>query len=91
MTHADLPPDVRAYKETPVFTETSMPKGLLADHRTAKGVWGVLTVLSGALSYTRKGHPPVTVTPKHPAVIYPQELHHIACPIPVQFKVVFHR
>ena len=37
-----LPNNVTAYKKTPVFDETIIPKGLLTSHQTKAGVWGKL-------------------------------------------------
>lgn len=86
-----LPEQVEKYKETRVFTQSTVPRGLLADHQTAKGVWGRLVVLDGSLDYTRTGMEPVLVTKDQPATIFPEELHHITCDRPVSFKVEFYR
>ena len=40
-----------AYQQTPVFTEHSVPAGLLRDHATKRGVWARIEVLAGALRY----------------------------------------
>jgi len=37
-----LPNSVTAYKKTPVFDETIIPKGLLKSHQTKAGVLGEL-------------------------------------------------
>ena len=47
-----LPADVKSYKKTPEFDETSVPKGLLKAHQTKEGVWGKIVVLEGKLKYT---------------------------------------
>ena len=47
-----LPSNVSAYKRTPEFTESSIPKGLLHDHKTKEGVWAKIVILKGRLSYT---------------------------------------
>lgn len=91
MTNPDLPPDLVAYRETAVFSETTVPQGLLRDHRTATGVWGLLTVLEGTLEYTRMGSAPETISQERPAVIRPEELHKVECSSPVLFKIVFLR
>lgn len=46
-----LPKRVSAYKKTAVFTQDTVPKALLNNHQTKAGVWGVIHVLSGQLSY----------------------------------------
>lgn len=48
----NLPSHVAPYKKTPVFTEQSVPAGLLKDHRTKENVWGKIVVLEGGLEYT---------------------------------------
>ncbi len=35
-----LPPNVTAYKKTPIFTQETIPKGLLHRHTTKEGSWG---------------------------------------------------
>ena len=47
----DLPPDARVYKSTPVFTEATVPSGLLRRHTTRAGTWGRIVVLHGRLRY----------------------------------------
>lgn len=86
-----LPANVQKYRETNEFNQNTVPKGLLADHNTADGVWGVLRVLEGHLLYTRKNQPAISVTPHMPSVIFPKEKHHITCDTPVRFKVEFYR
>lgn len=86
-----LPEGAQKYRETREFTEGTVPKGLLADHNTADGVWGVLRILEGQLLYTCKDQPPVVVSPDQPAVIFPKEKHHITCEAAVRFKIEFYR
>ena len=87
----DLPPGLEKYRETSEFNEVSVPAGLLRDHSTASGVWGLLVVAEGSLNYTRSGFSASKVTPESPAVIFPEEKHHITCAGPVRFKVEFYR
>jgi len=42
-----LPPSVRPYHRTAVFTELTVPKGLQANQSTKTGVWEVIHVTSG--------------------------------------------
>ena len=49
-----LPDDAVRYRQTPVFTETTIPAGLLGDHRTKEGVWGLIHVYEGKLAYRVK-------------------------------------
>ena len=46
-----LPQGLVAYKRTPIFTETTVPVGLLKDHSTKKGTWGLIHVEEGGLWY----------------------------------------
>ena len=89
--HRDLPPGLEKYRETREFNEISVPAGLLRDHNTASGIWGLLVVAEGSLDYTRSGFSASKVTPESPAVIFPKEKHHITCDRPVRFKVEFYR
>jgi len=86
-----LPAGVEKYKETKEFTQDTVPRGLLAEHRTASGVWGHLVVLAGTLDFVRSAQSAVTVSPGAPMVIRPEEPHHICCDRPVRFKVEFYR
>ena len=51
MTRPDLP-ELVPYRRTPTFTESSVPAGLLRDHRTKPGVYGRIHVEAGCLRYT---------------------------------------
>ncbi|MGD1886895.1 MAG: DUF1971 domain-containing protein [Cohaesibacteraceae bacterium] len=48
-----LPETVVAYKTTEPFTPETVPKALLAMHRTKIGVWGKIDVLAGGLTVSR--------------------------------------
>lgn len=74
-----LPPDVAAYKRTPEFTVAAIPAGLLKDHATKAGVWGVIHVLAGRLRYVvDEAGIDAVVTVGTRAVIRPQQRHRIA-------------
>lgn len=47
----NIPEELTAYKKTPIFTEQSVPAGLLNDHQTKQGIWGKIVVLEGELLY----------------------------------------
>jgi tellurite resistance-related uncharacterized protein len=96
-----LPTDVIQYSQVPkegkVFTATTIPKGLLKEHTTRAGTWGVINVSKGKLEYK------ITSDPNHPLVfelspddnhgiIEPQRLHQVrALSDDVEFVVEFHR
>lgn len=87
-----LPDGVTAYKQTAQFTEASVPKGLLNDHATKSGVWGVINVLEGQLRYIVPGRNVDTVlTPTTKAVIMPTEVHRVEPIGQVSFFVEFFR
>lgn len=89
---AGLPSGVAPYKRTPVFTDTSVPKGLLQDHATKAGVWGVIHVEEGALDYmipgrgSRERLDPTTV-----GIVRPAELHYVMPAAGCRFFVEFWR
>jgi tellurite resistance-related uncharacterized protein len=91
-----LPDDVVLYRRTPIFTEATIPAGLLSDHRTKEGVWGMIRVLEGQLSYRikdmRRPLMEFLLTPKTiPAAIEPTITHEIEPCGPVRFVVEFYR
>ena len=53
---AGLPAGLVAYRRTPIFDQDTIPAGLRREHRTASGVWGLITVLEGRLRF-RSLHP----------------------------------
>ena len=48
-----LPADAACYRSTAIFDEVSLPKGLRRRHATKGGVWGVIRVLEGSLTFQR--------------------------------------
>lgn len=48
---ATLPDDVKPYKRTAQFTQSSVPAGLLQDHHLKAGTWGRIVVEAGKLEY----------------------------------------
>ena len=88
-----LPDTVTAYRRTPVFDAESVPAGLRSNHRTAAGVWGMITVLEGELRYDIEGETPETVllNPERPGIVAPQVPHRVTPQGPVRFYVEFHR
>jgi tellurite resistance-related uncharacterized protein len=96
MTIAKLPDDVVLYRQTPVFTEMTIPSGLLGDHRTKDGIWGMIRILEGSLAYricdARRTRMEFRLTPKTiPAVIEPTIAHAIVPSGSVRFVVEFYR
>jgi tellurite resistance-related uncharacterized protein len=87
----EMPDGHRAYRRTPVFTEDSVPKALLAAHTTKPGVWALIHVSRGQLEY--RIHEPFdgqeVLTRAAPGVVLPEVLHHVKPLGPVEFHVEF--
>ncbi|MEM7751561.1 MAG: DUF1971 domain-containing protein [Pseudomonadota bacterium] len=87
-----LPSDVAPYKQTAQFTEATVPQGLLKEHATKDGVWGVIHVMEGQLRYIVPGRDVDTVlTPTVEGIIMPTEVHRVEPIGEVSFFVEFHR
>lgn len=88
-----LPASVAPYRRTPEFDQDSIPDALSRDHRTAPGVWGLITVLDGVLRYDIEGDEPETVrlTPERPGIVEPQVTHRVTPEGAVRFHVEFWR
>ena len=89
-----LPADVAAYRSIGPFDEHTIPKGLLNDHATKAGTWGLLTVETGAVRYeiTEPGAESVhRLEPDHPGIIIPRQRHHLVLIGSVSFTVTFLR
>jgi len=87
----NLPEDVKHYKSTPVFTETTVPKGLLKDHNTKNGVWGVICLNEGELEYVIEDNETHILTPEKQGVVEPEIRHHIKPLGKVNFYVEFYK
>lgn len=90
------PPDAVPYKRTPSFTEENVPAGLLADHDTKEGTWGLIVVEKGQLRYIvddpRRPRSERILTPDtDPGVIEPTVRHRVAPLGVVRFHVEFLR
>lgn len=66
------------YRSTPIFDEKTLPAALRRDHRTKAGVWGVIRVLEGEVTYTVV-EPRVEqrLTPETPGLILPEQPHFV--------------
>ncbi len=88
----ELPANVKPYKKTPVFTEQSVPAGLLKDHATRPDVWGVINVLAGELRYEIPSLSECHILEEGTSgVIEPQRPHFVTPQGPVRFFVEFYR
>ena len=91
-----LPPGLRSYKRTPTFTEATVPPGLLRDHSTKEGTWGLIHVREGKLLYivtdARRSTSERVLSPvDKPGVVEPTILHRVEPQGPVRFDVEFFR
>lgn len=87
-----LPAGLVAYRRTPIFDQDTIPAGLRREHRTAAGVWGLITVLDGRLRF--RALSPVSETvliPGAPIAVAPQQPHEVVPDGPVRFYVEFYR
>lgn len=86
-----LPTGLQSYRATSEFTEVTVPAGLLADHCTKDGTWGLIHVSSGKLRYrvTDPRRPPfdtILTADLAPGIVEPTIVH---C-IEPQGEVIFH-
>lgn len=91
-----LPPGLESYRRTGGFTEVTVPSGLLADHTTKTGTWGLIHVTEGRLRYRvtdpRRAATEIVLSPDQaPGVIEPTILHHVEPLGAVRFHVEFWR
>lgn len=89
----ELPPNVSAYKKTKVFTEETIPLGLLQNHQTLPEVWGKIVILKGKLEYVIEAGEGevVCLDDEKFGVVEPQILHHVKAIGPVEFYVEFYK
>jgi len=85
------PSDAVPYKRTPLFDENTFPAELRREHRTKPGVWGVIRVLRGRLSY-RVFDPASTaiLEPGRPGLVLPDQAHCVEPLGPMQMQVEFY-
>ncbi len=88
-----LPAGFVAYRRTPIFDETSVPRALLSRHGTKTGIWARIHVLEGRLRY--RLHEPFgeeqVLEPTTPGVVLPGVEHDVTPLGAVRFFVEFHR
>ncbi|MFO0612545.1 MAG: DUF3565 domain-containing protein [Polyangiaceae bacterium] len=88
----ERPLSFEPYKRTPVFTEETVPRALLADHTTKAGVWGRIEVLEGALAYDVPSLSLVfELRPGEDGSVAPEVPHHVTPRGAVRFFVEFYR
>eukprot|EP00980_Cylindrotheca_fusiformis_P015978 scaffold4690_cov116-Cylindrotheca_fusiformis.AAC.8 len=91
----ELPSDVEKYTQLPslesYFSNDFLPPGLLKDHSTKDGTWGVIRINKGKLQYTI-GDESFELTPSYPGIIEPDVKHSVK-PLSddLEFVVEFYR
>ncbi len=85
----ELPADIELIRETPVFTQDTVPKALLRLHTTQEGVWGQIRVREGRLRYEIAGKYPSThvLDPDRHGVIEPGVEHRVQPMGDVKFSI----
>lgn len=88
-----LPASVVPYKRTAIFSESTLPAGLLRSHSTKAGVWGRIHVLDGALLYRILEPTPVEtlLVPGTDGIVEPEVPHEVEPKGVVRFYVEFSR
>lgn len=87
-----LPPQVSPYHKTHLFTQDSIPAGLLGEHKVKNGTWGKIVVVAGSLRYRILGSTPeeIVLTPQTYGVAEPNVPHQVEPVGDVQFFVEFY-
>ena len=91
-----LPDGLEPYKRTATFSEDTVPAGLLAEHSTKDGVWGLIQIEEGKLCYVvtdpRRASTEALLTPEcEPGIVEPTILHRVEPVGAVRFHVQFLR
>ncbi len=89
----ELPTNTNAYKKTPLFTNESIPSGLLKTHTTKAGTWGKICVKKGKLLYVIENDPieEIELSSEKYGVVEPQVPHHVTPLDEVEFYVEFYK
>ena len=86
-----LPETVTPFRRTESFTRSTVPNGLLKDHRTKEGVWGLIQVEVGALEYSIGANEVYVLTPGKNGVVEPTAPHRVKPLGEVLFFVEFYK
>ena len=87
-----LPAELSCYRRIGPFDETSLPKGLLREHRLKEGAWAVVTVLAGSIDFAwddRQGGIGALSAPDS-VVVPPAIPHHIDISGPFSLQIEFY-
>lgn len=88
----EFPENFSAYKKSPIFTESTIPKALLSSHSTKQGVWAKINILQGQLKYFMES--PINkediLDSTHLGIIVPEVIHRVEPVGSVSFYVEFY-
>jgi len=87
------PDCLQVYKETKVFDENTVPKGLLRAHSTKANTWGRIIVLQGRVQYSLEdeGDLSFALRPGVAGIVAPERPHRIALSQSTRLKIQFSR
>ena len=93
MVAPELPDGLEYVRTTDVFTNDTVPAGLLRAHYVASGVWGRLVVHEGSVVFVFEDQPsdPISVGAGGAVAIPPQRKHHVELAGPARFAVEFYK
>ena len=82
-----------AYRQTPKFTQDTIPDGLRNQHTTKESSWAKICVLSGQLRYRILTDPPEEkiLSVETPGIVEPQVPHQVEPLGEVEFYIEFYR
>lgn len=87
-----LPSGLTLVRTTKMFTDETVPDGLLTAHRLAPGVWGRLRVEAGPVVFVLEdSQERRSLGPGDAQVIEPDVAHHVEPGEGARFVVEFHR
>lgn len=89
----ELPNNVKAYKQTAIFNQDTVPAGLLKAHTIKAGTWGKICVSKGKLLYLIESElqESIELSPSIFGVVEPEIPHHIKPLGDVEFYVEFYK
>ncbi len=74
----ETPSRPQPYRSTSIFDEKTLPAALRRNHRTKKGVWGVIRVIEGELKLVVLDPPGEAIlTPESPGLLLPDQPHFV--------------
>ena len=79
------------YRSTAIFDEASLPAALRREHRTKKGVWGVIRLLEGKVRFiSLDPWGEAILTPDEPGFVQPEQVHFVEPLGPMRMQVDFY-